>query len=239
MTRPQSRTDADLEARLETLPGEGPRKDALLAARRFKSSWVELGEALVAVRKAGQHKSWGYATFEAYCRQELHIKPDTMNKLTRSFAFLQEHAPKRLQSAREGAAVPALDVVDLLSQASARTKVSADALANIGADILEGEGAVSRNDLLKRLRQDDPEAFRKKPKTAPAATAVKEVDLRKALLLAERLSGLLGETGDVVSPETLGNLQNVVAELRAAYGRAQPEGRPEGGTNLVQDGQMH
>jgi hypothetical protein len=162
-----------------------------------------------------------------------------MNKLTRSFAFLQQHAPNRLQGARQGAAVPALDVVDLLSQASARTKVSADALANIGADILEGEATLSRHDVLKRLRQDDPEAFRKKPKAAVVPSAVNEVDLRKALLLAERLSGLLGEQGGVVSSDTLGKLQNVVAELRAAYGRAQPEGRPVGGSKLEQPGQMH
>lgn len=246
MAPPQSRTQADLQARLEQLPEGSARRGAVAAASRFKSSWVDLGQALLKVRQSGEHKAWGYTSFESYCSTELHIKADTMRKLVRSFTFLQNHAPTRLSSHEAGAAAPALDVVDLLSQAAARTKVSQEALDSIGQEVFGSDAATSRTDVLKRLRQDDPEAFRR-GKATPAAEAAepgatdpaRAVDLRKALLLAERLCGLLGGQQAVVSDAAQQNLQRVVQELRAAQRLKTADPAQRGDANLVQHGQMH
>lgn len=239
MGKSESRTEQQLLARLETLPAGSERRAVLSAACRFKASWVELGEALMAARKAGRHTEWGYKTFEVYCRQELHIKAETVQKLTRSYAFLQQHAPESIKGGAAEGGVPALDVVDLLSQAAERTKVSPEALASIGQDLLGQGAAPNRNDVLKRLRQSDPDAFRSKAKPATPIASPKNVDLRKALLLAERLFGLLGEQSEVMSPAAHKTLHNVVDELRAAYERDQANSAQTGDSNLVHHGEMH
>ncbi len=239
MPAAQTRTQADLRARLQQLPEGSPRRAALMAACTFKSSWVELGEALISVREEGQYKAWGYPSFEAYCKSELHIKADTVLKLTRSFAYLQQHAPERLSRSESTTAAPALDVVDLLSQAASRTKVSQDALSRMGAQLLQKDAAPTRAEVLKTLREDDPEAFRAKSRAAAVPKTVQDVDLRKALLLAERLFGLLGEQGDVVSAQAHAKLERVVQELRAAYGRKHPIEASGGDSNLVQRSDLH
>lgn len=246
MEQSQSRTQAELQARLAKLPEGSARRDAVAAASRFKSSWVDLGQALSAVRRSGEHKAWGYTSFESYCTKELHIKPDTMRKLVRSFDFLQNHAPQRVNGHEAGHSAPPLDVVDLLSQAAARTKVSQEALDSIGQEMLSADSVANRTDVLKRLRQDDPQAFRRgqagtasDAEIATDAPPAPPVDLRKALLLAERLCGLLGGHKALVSDTSQQNLLRVVEELRAAQPRKQADTAQRGDANLVQHGQMH
>jgi len=194
---------------------------ALSAARQFKACWVDLGERLTAVRENGKFREWGYATFEAYCRRELRIKADTANKLTRSFSFLRDHEPKALKE-REGREFPALDVVDLLSQAKERTKLTDDALDSIREQVFDPEASTTRNDVMKRFREVDPEAFKPAPK--PEAPKGNDNDLRKALLLAERLETLLQAQGNGVSKEAVTHARNVVIELRERFEQTQRQG---------------
>jgi hypothetical protein len=223
MAHRMSRVEAQLQERLAQLPPDSERYGVLSAARKFKASWVALGQLLVAVRENSAHTDWGYPTFEAYCRRELNIKQETANKLTRSFAFLRDHAPSTLAGDTSDARAPALDVVDLLSQAQERTKVSAEALAGIGQELLSQDKTPTRSAVLKRLRQDDPDAFRPAPKAVSLPTAGPvDQDLRKALLLAERLDGLLQAQGERVSAAARQRMQSVTTELREAFGRVKP-----------------
>ena len=92
-TRRRTRGEAAIESLLAKLDPSSERYRVLLATREFKASWVELGERLTEVREGGEFRTWGHETFEAYCRTELRLKPDTANKLTRSYVFLKEHEP--------------------------------------------------------------------------------------------------------------------------------------------------
>ncbi len=100
------------------------RHTVLLAARRFKSTWVELGKLLVKVRDQASYEGWGYPTFEAYCAQELHIRKQTALKLTRSFSFLHKHEPKQLLSEDLAERVPAFEIVEVLADAEERGQMS-------------------------------------------------------------------------------------------------------------------
>ena len=93
MDRRRTRGEAEIEALLAKLQPGSERHGALSAARDFKASWVALGERLTQIRESGQYSQWGYKTFEAYVRGELRLKPETANKLTRSFSFLRDHEP--------------------------------------------------------------------------------------------------------------------------------------------------
>lgn len=220
MARRHSRSEAEIEARLEQLDPNSQRYQVLNAARQFKASWVALGESLTAAREKSSYRAWGYPSFEAYCRRELQIKQETANKLTRSFAFLRDHEPDVL-SERDSRELPPLDVVDLLSQARERTKMSDDEFATIRDEALSPESKSTRHEVMKRLREVDPEAFKPAPKPTLAPG---ENDLRKALLLAERLETLLQAQGEQISQATVQNAHCVVEELRERFAESRRQG---------------
>jgi hypothetical protein len=215
MARRRTRGEAHIEALLSHLDPSSERFRVLRAARDFKASWVELGERLTETREHEQFKEWGYTSFEAYCRQELRLKGETANKLTRSYAFLRDHNPDSLET-REVKELPPLDVVDLLSRARDRAKVSDKQFAEIKGEVFEGEAPPTRADVLKRFREVDPEAFKPAaPKPTRAGGGGAE-EVRKALLLAERLLDLVSGH-DGVSRESRQALKGVVAELKSLF----------------------
>lgn len=214
MARRRTRGEAHIEALLSNLDPGSERYHVLRAARDFKASWVELGERLTETREQEKFKEWGYTSFEAYCRQELRLKGETANKLTRSFSFLRDHNPDSLE-AREVKELPPLDVVDLLSRARERAKVSDKQFAEIQGEVFEGEAPPTRADVLKRFREVDPEAF-KPAAPKPTRTGGGAEELRKALLLGERLLELVG-SHDGVSRESRQALKGVVAELKSLF----------------------
>jgi len=94
-----------------------PRFEVLEVARRFKTSWVELGGKLFEVRRQKLYEQWGYGKFDDYCSREIRIKPRTATKLTTSYAFLKNEEPSVLR--RDGVVrpVPDIQVVDMLRRA--------------------------------------------------------------------------------------------------------------------------
>ncbi len=196
MPRRHSRAEAEIQARLEGLDPESPRYQVLLTARDFRASWVKLGEQLTEVREKQQHRGWGYPSFEAYCRRELRLRQETANKLTRSFGFMRDHQPAALEE-RAARELPPLDVVDLLSQARERAKISDRDFATIQEEVFATDAAPTRNSVVKRLREVDPEAFRGTVRPKASESGEVSVDMRKALLLAERLAELLEGVHDL------------------------------------------
>jgi hypothetical protein len=132
------------------------------AARRFKSSWVELGKLLVKVRDEALFTEWGHATFDAYCAKELHIRKGTADKLVRSFSFLSRHEPRvaEIDGAPERPAfAPAFEVVEVLAGAEARGQLSAEEYRSIRDAIWDPERPVAevRRELGDRFPRPAPE----------------------------------------------------------------------------------
>lgn len=132
----ETKVVAQLAAAEEAHANDPERAEVLRCARRFKSSWVELAQSLTRVKRRGQWKSWGYDSFETYARRELHLKPETVEKLTGSFAFLERRAPEVL--ARDGLnmAIPNYQSVDFLRRAEEES-VAPDTLASLRKRVLE------------------------------------------------------------------------------------------------------
>lgn len=112
-----------IDKQLEKLDGESIRAKVLLAVRRFRSSWVDLGRLLNEVAYGGDYKEWGYDDFEIYCARELGLKKPTVRKLMVSYNYMREYEPKRLQRFEEADAdnetptVPDYQTVELLHRA--------------------------------------------------------------------------------------------------------------------------
>ena len=213
MTRRRSKAEVEMENLLRTLDPSSERFRVLAAARDFKASWVILGEILTTVRDSSAFKEWGYSSFEAYARRELRLRADTAAKLTRSYSFLKEHEPQALET-RQEKELPPLDVVDLLTRARERAKVSDEDIQSIRQEVFEDGANPTRHAVVKRFREIDPDAFRGKPR-APKAEGGRE-DLRKALLLGERFETLVTQH-PALSDNAKQVLSQVVAEVRQAF----------------------
>src|SRR5262249_32885017 len=95
MTR--TKVEAQLEAKEREHEDDPERAELLRRARRFKASWIELGEALTQARRENRWRDWGHESFESYVKSELHLRPETADKLCGSFGFLQRRAPEVLR----------------------------------------------------------------------------------------------------------------------------------------------
>lgn len=172
---------------LEVEPGSF-RHTVLLAARRFKSSWVELGKLLAKVRLEKAHEAWGYPTFEAYCLAELRIKKQTADKLTRNFGFLEKHEPQVMRAPELAEAAPAFEVVEVLAQADQRGQLSADDYRSIRDSIWNQEKPTSTLRRELEARFPAPEV----PREAPA-------ELKRLWTQARRLATDLHSSASVPS----------------------------------------
>ena len=132
-----TKIDATLAALEETYADDPERAELLRRTRRFKSSWIELAEALTQARRANRWRDWGYGSFEEYTQKELHLRQETVDKLTGSYSFLQRRAPSIL--ARDGVAapLPSYQAIDFLRRAEERTDAPEEAVAEIRRKVLE------------------------------------------------------------------------------------------------------
>ncbi len=130
------------------------------AARRFKSNWVELGKLLVKVRDEALFTEWGYASFDAYCAKELHIRKATADKLVKSFSFLTKHEPRAVVESEDlPQRAPAFEVVEVLAGAEDRGQLSAEEYRSIRDAIWDPErpAAEVRRELDGRFPRPAPQ----------------------------------------------------------------------------------
>lgn len=196
----RTKTDEALAAAEATHAGDPERAELLARARRFKASWVELAEALTEARRAARWKRWGFGSFEEYSRRELHLKPETVEKLTGSYAFLHRQAPEVL--ARDGvtAPLPSYQAVDFWRKAEAEGAPE-ETLREIRHHVVDENAsapAISRKykEIIFPLADDEKQAR-------------ETAQLRSA---AKRLAELLDGTG-AVSKKLAGDVKGAVERL--------------------------
>lgn len=199
-----TKTDRELEDKMLAFAGDDERVEVLGRARTFKRSWIELAEALSAVVAKGSWQRWGFASFDAYCKKELHISPTTAAKLLGSFRFLETSAPVVIERAhREPAApVPDLKVVDFVARAEERGAADESTLAEIRRAAFE-EGAEAP--MLSR---------RYKSVAFPVSDAEKESRARAQLAsTARRLAHLLAEADGAVPHDIAAAAEEAIGRL--------------------------
>jgi len=96
-----TKTERILEAAMQEHAADPERAGALLRARTFKRSWIELAATLVRIREQTSWQRWGFESFEDYFHKELHLRRSTVDKLCASYGFLRANAP-RLVRDRDG-----------------------------------------------------------------------------------------------------------------------------------------
>ncbi len=164
---PNSRAIQRLEEKIAGLEPGTIRYETLEAAKRFKSSWIELGRVLWTVWKERKFREWGYLTFEAYCSKEIGIRSATAKKLLHSYYFLEKEEPTVLERLTEDSPknLPNVDSVNLLRLLSKRQDaVPPEGYQQIRSYVLEKGREVPeiRREVRSLLEaaEPDPEAAR-------------------------------------------------------------------------------
>ena len=140
----RTKTDQILADQEEAHADDPERAETIACARRFKSSWIELGESLVRVRATVRWRDWGFDSFEAYAQKELHLKQETVEKLTGSYSFLKKRAPEVLSRDGLSTPIPSYQAVDFLARAEAQPAAKKDVVEEIRKRIIDnGEGAAA------------------------------------------------------------------------------------------------
>ncbi len=95
------------------------------AARRYRSTWVELAGVLAEIRRTQAFSDWGHASFDDYVSRELAMKPTEAHQLVSNHAFLEKHDKKALEKLpRAEEAVPDAKVISLLDKAAERGQLT-------------------------------------------------------------------------------------------------------------------
>jgi hypothetical protein len=160
-----------------------PRFEVLEVARRFKTSWVELGAKLFEVRRKKLFEQWGYGKFDEYCKEEIRIKPRTATKLTTSYAFLKNEEPSVLR--RDGVVkpMPDIQVVDMLRRAREQEELPEREYSKI-KEMAFNDAPVA--DMRSELKQHQPAPAR------PSKPEVIKQLLGQARKLADGLAAVPG-----------------------------------------------
>jgi hypothetical protein len=200
-----SRSEAQIAARIEELPTSSIRRKVLEGARRFKSSWVELGRLLTQVKRESLWREWGHPSFDAYVTKELFIRKQTAEKLTMSYGFLERHEPELAEPRApapggEDRPTPPFEVIEVLSRAEAAGRLDGDRWTDLREEALEAPSASVLNRQLS-------EKLGPAPTLPPAPEAER---LRRLAGAARRLASACAQ--DDAVPQAIGERAQALAE---------------------------
>lgn len=163
-----------IEERMEDIDPNSVRYRILQNVKNFKTSWIDLGQALYSVWKDKLYKDWGYTTLEAYTSKEIGLKKQTAMKLLKSYYFLEKEEPSYLKGeyteSADAGKVPTFEAVDALRLAKNK-KLDDDDYMSLKEKVLHrGKDAREvKKDLtalIKEREELEPEEARKKRETA-------------------------------------------------------------------------
>ena len=147
------------------------RNQLVQYAKTFKTSWVNLGQALYPVWKDKLFYGWGYDKFEYYTQRELGVAKPTALKLVKAYFFLEQDEPAYLEKdfseTREAARVPDCDTINVLRLARQKRELNRDDYQSIKKAVFDKgkDASAVRRDLtllMKERKEVDPEEERQK-----------------------------------------------------------------------------
>ena len=164
-----------IERTMEGMDKESLRYRILQSTKDFKTSWIELAQALYSVWKDKIYKKWGYTTFDAYTSKEIGIRKQTAMKLLKSYYFLEKEEPSYLEKdyaeSAEAASVPTYEAVNVLRLAKNKQTIDSDDYKRLKEKVFQkgrdaGEVKKDLTALIKERQELEPEEARKKREVA-------------------------------------------------------------------------
>lgn len=181
---------------LESVDPDTVRYDALKAALNFNGGWVRMAKLLHEVETSEAWKNWDYASFNAYCKEELQLTRGNIRKMREGYQWLEDEAPELLEPQAAGDAsgpppVPDIDTVDQLQKGYQKVReerVPRETYQELKRSALDGER--SSYQLRREFKEAIPEDKREKKPANPRK------HLKKALKSLEKALEELQQEGD-------------------------------------------
>jgi hypothetical protein len=174
----------EIEQKMESLDINSLRYKILEAVKNFKTSWIDLGQALFTVYKDKLYKDWGYNQFETYISKELGIRKPTAMKLLRSYYFLEKEAPlylkKDFADSSQASAMPTYESIDILRLAKNKKFLDEKDYVAIKKDVLE------KGKDFRQVKKDLTALIREREELSP-----EEAWEKKKVTKVRRLLGLI------------------------------------------------
>lgn len=173
-----------MQVTLDNLEEGTLRHDTLHTALQFKANWLTLGEKLHEVFKSEEYKQWGYKNFEQYCSQEIGIRKNTAEKLTKSYYFLQVHRPELISEYKENKInkeIPDVNTVKFLADVETDERIPEEKYSELQQAAFD-EGCSNRqlkkryNDFVSELNLDDDEDAASKNSEKNIATLIQSLE---------------------------------------------------------------
>jgi len=216
MTKLSTRSLNSIENKMGDIDEDSIRYRILRSAKNFKTSWIELGQALYSAWKDKLYKEWGYITFDAYTQKEIGIKKTTALKLLKSYYFLEKEEPAYVQKEHtescDAGNIPNLDSVNMLRLAKNKDVMDRDDYARLKKEVLDNgkEPKDFKKDLTTLIRQReelDPDEARKARRIA---TLKRLISMLKAVKTEAEASKLLPAN---IIKETVSLISRIESEL--------------------------
>ena len=185
---PKTKSLHAIEERMENLDPGSFRYQVLDAAKRFKSSWIELGQHLFSVYKDKLFKEWGYLTFEAYCAKEIGVRQNTALKLLKSYSFLEKEEPTFLKREalddRQPSRIPGYESVNALRLAKQSERISEKEYQGLREEVFD-EGR-EEAEVKKKIRY----VLKSHPPAGRAGAPARPEEDRKTVVVKRLISSL-------------------------------------------------
>lgn len=175
MSNLRTRSLEAIEDKMKGIDTESLRYQILNNAKNFKTSWIDLGQALYTVWKDKLYKDWGFLTFDAYSSKEIGIRKNTALKLLKTYYFLEKEEPRVLDKGyaetKDASEVPSYESLDVLRLAKKKQLLDEDDYRRFKNDVLE-KGRDAREvkkdltALMKQREEIEPEEARKRKREA-------------------------------------------------------------------------
>lgn len=131
-------------------------------SKDFKTSWVNLGQALYSVWRDKLFYAWGYDKFEYYVEQEVGLPKQLSLKLLKSYFFLEQEEPEYLKrqfsETRDASKVPGYEAVNVLRLAKQKKELLRDDYLRLKKAVFDKgkDASTVRQDLTAILRERKP-----------------------------------------------------------------------------------
>ena len=198
-----------IEQKMEGMDRDSLRYRTLDSAKKFKTSWIELAQALYSVWKDKIYKKWGYAMFDAYTSKEIGIKKQTAMKLLKSYYFLEKEEPSYLgedyAGSADAASVPTYEAVNVLRLAKNKKAIKSDDYARLKDKVFQkgrdaGEVRRDLTALIKERQELEPGEAKKKREIATVRRFLSAIKSLKRDIELQKLlpSTLLREVDNLI-----------------------------------------
>ena len=171
----KTRAIEKIERKMSDLDSDSLRYRVLETSKNFKTSWINLGQALYTVWKDKCYKEWGFSQFDSYTSKDIGIRKDTAMKLLKSYYFLEKEnagfITKSVSGESDASKLPSYEAVDVLRKAANRKDIDKIDYERMKKSVFEsGKDAkdvrATLTQLVKQREELEPEEARMKKRVA-------------------------------------------------------------------------